>query len=73
MAHFMGRNDAQVHSLIGPLSPEFIFIKVYTPKFWDVSMGQDLSWDRRKKQDSNVREHTLRTLYKLLSRVITHL
>lgn len=56
MTHFMGCDDAQVHSLVGPLSPEFIFVEVYTAKFWDVGMGQDLSW-RTAKADSNVSAH----------------
>lgn len=59
MAHLMGRNDAQVHSLVGPLGPEFIFIEMYTSKLWDVSMGQDLSWNRRKVSWSPHRQSIL--------------
>lgn len=77
MTHFMGCNDPQVHSLEGPLSPEFIFVEVYTAKFWDVGMGQDLSW-RMAKTDSSVNAHNNRApfacyILKLLSSVTTHL
>lgn len=77
MTHFMGCDDAQVHSLVGPLSPEFIFVEVYTAKFWDVGMGQDLSW-RTVKADSNVSAHNNRApfasyILELLSSVTMHL
>lgn len=77
MTHFMGCNDAQVHSLVGPLSPELIFVEMYTAKLWNVGMGQDLSW-RAAKADSKVSAHDNRAwiaccILKLLSSVTTHL
>lgn len=48
MAQFMGCDDTQVHSPIGPLGPELIFIKVHAAQLWDIRMGQDPPWTKAK-------------------------
>ena len=55
MANFMGCDDAQVHPPVGPLSPELIFIKVYTAQLWDVGMGQDPPWKKAKVDRQEIR------------------
>lgn len=67
MAQFVGCNNAKVHPLVGPLSPELIFIKVHAAQLWDVSMGQDPPCTKAKVDRKEVRALRLEFPYLLLT------